>query len=119
MRIYMSLTLVLFYALTSAAASTNDEILAMQVAALQSKVIELQQELAALKSIVNKPSSNLTIDDSSNRETIISDRNKLILKAGKSSLELTKDGDIRLTGRVFNVNTSNNQEIRGSKIKEN
>lgn len=90
-----------------------------QITALQNKVNALEQELILIKTMLNQNSSNEDIDTHQDREIMLSARDKLTLKAGKSSIELTKNGRITMNGSVFNVKSTQDSEMRGSKIKDN
>lgn len=99
--------------------SAADEALADKVTMLQKEVNELQLELTNLKAILKKLDDKSNVINQLRRETIILDQDKLTLKSGYSSIELTKEGNINLKGKAFNVHTSSGQDVNGSKINGN
>lgn len=124
MQVYKSYRVisVAFYLLACSGLSASMPALAddsAQITALQNKVNALEQELILIKTMLNQNSSNEDSDTRPDREITLSARDKLTLKVGKSSIELTKNGRITMNGSVFNVKSTQDTEIRGSKIRDN
>ena len=90
-----------------------------QIIALQNKVNALEKELLIIKSLLNQNASSEDTDMRTDKEITLSALDKLTLKVGKSSLELSKNGRVTLNGSVFDVKTTQDTEIRGSKIRNN
>ncbi|MDP8568513.1 hypothetical protein [Methylophilus aquaticus] len=90
-----------------------------QIIALQNKVNALEKELLIIKSLLNQNASSEDTDTRTDKEITLSALDKLTLKVGKSSLELSKNGRVTLNGTVFDVKTTQDTEIRGSKIRNN
>lgn len=90
-----------------------------QITALQNRVNALEKELLVIKSLLNQNASSEEADTRTDKEITLSALDKLTLKVGKSSLELSKNGRVTLNGTVFDIKTTQDSEIRGSKIRNN
>lgn len=90
-----------------------------QITALQNKVHALEQELIVIKRLLKQNNTNMDSDMHPERELILSAKDQLTLKAGKSSIVLDKNGRITLNGSVFDVKTTQETEISGTKIIQN
>lgn len=105
--------------------------------ALQQQVLELQNEVAALKSMQEKIladqskqqsyiqiiKNELVIDALKN--ATISAKDQLTLKSGEASIILKKNGDISISGNIyirgekFDFKKNNDVSLKGSKIVGN
>ncbi len=90
-----------------------------QITALQNKVNALEKELIVIKRLLKQNNTNMDSDMHPERELILSAKDQLTLKAGKSSIALHKNGRITLNGSVFDVKTTQETEISGTKIIQN
>lgn len=90
-----------------------------QITALQNNVHALEQELIAIKRLLKQNNTTIESDMHLERELILSAKDQLTLKAGKSSIVLHKNGRITLNGSVFDVKTTQETEISGTKIIQN
>lgn len=110
--------LFFFYALSSHTILAEETIQSPQIIELQNKVKVLEMELLAIKALLNERTANQSLVVLENDKTI-SAPDRLILKSGKSMLELTKGGKITLKGVSFDIKTEQDQQVRGSKIMNN
>ena len=112
-------TLTLICLLSSKPVLADDASQNAQIVALQNKVNALEKELFTIKSMLNQSNRSEGISASDNNKMVISAPDKLILKSGRSSLELSKNGNITLTGVRFDVKTTEEQQMHGTKINDN
>lgn len=135
LRFYITLTLVFLVSASSTQAADKTAIDPTVI--LQQQVLELQKEVATLKSSLAKAvvdqnkqqnyvqiiNHELVINSIKNATIIAAD--KLTLKSGNASIVLTKYGDILISGDVlinggkFDIKTNNETSVKGSKIKSN
>jgi len=98
---------------------------------LQQQVLELQKEVATLKSSLakvvidqNKQQNHVQIInhdlviDSIKTATIVA-ADKLTLKSGDASIVLTKYGDILISGEKYDIKKTGDLSVKGSKVKSN
>ncbi|HSI45140.1 MAG TPA: hypothetical protein VK950_03095 [Methylophilus sp.] len=111
--------LTLICLLSSKPGLADDASQSAQLLTLQNKVSALEKELFTIKSMLNQSNRSDGISASDNNKIVISAPDKLILKSGRSSLELSKNGSITLTGVRFDVKTTEDQQMHGTKINDN
>lgn len=104
--------------LLSSPAIAEDVTQTAQIKILQAKVEQLEEDLASLKLLV-KQSGLSTSGAAFPDKATLSAPNSVSLHAGKSSLTLSGDGTVTITGKRLDVKTTQDQPIRGSKINDN
>lgn len=124
MQVYKSCRVfsVALYLVTCSGLFTSIQALAddsVQITTLQNRVNALEQELIMLKTLLKQNATYEKSDTRIEREVTLSAQDKLTLKVGKASLELSKNGRVTLNGAVFDIKTTQDTEIRGSKIQNN
>lgn len=90
-----------------------------QIIALQKRVIALEKELLSIQSLLRQNAAKEHNGAPTAREVTLSALDKLTLTVGQSSLALSKNGRVTLNGTVFDVKTTQNQDLSGSKINDN
>ncbi len=135
MFIRITLVFILLFSANSIRAAERSNVEA--TLALQQQVVELQKEVATLKSMLEKVvadqskqqshvqtiKNELVIDAEKNAS--ISAKDQLILKSGEASIILKKNGDISISGNIyirgekFDFKKNNDVSLKGSKIVAN
>lgn len=113
------ISVIVMYALSATPAISNDNTEKSQLLALQTRVQLLEREIQALKSSTNHTSHDDSRTGADGNKVLILAQDRLTLKAGRSTLQLSKDGTITLTGIRFDINTTQDVDLRGSKISDN
>lgn len=129
MRFYIILTLIFLLPVSSTQAADKTAIDPTVI--LQQQVLELQKEVATLKSSLakvvidqNKQQNHVQIInhdlviDSIKTATIVA-ADKLTLKSGDASIVLTKYGDILISGEKYDIKKTGDLSVKGSKVKSN